>query len=222
MTPRLAPPWLEVDFGREMRVLSWAPHRPGLVSARRILWREVRNEDLPEGFDAEAWLAAEIAARGDEAAVGFLTSRSLARFETAGAAVEGVSAVALATVGLSNAERVGARRRAPPKVGTINLLVALDAALTEAALIEALSIAVQARTAAVLAAGIVTETGAATGTGTDCVAIAAPVSGAPLLFAGLHTAAGEAIGRAAFDAVAAGAARWRRDFPHGTPDLPQP
>ena len=42
-------PWLGVDLGAPHRVLSWAVHRPGLVSAQRILWREVRDADLTPG-----------------------------------------------------------------------------------------------------------------------------------------------------------------------------
>ena len=52
-----AQPWLAADLGASHQVLSWCPYRPGLVLAERILWREVRNADLTEEFDAEAWLA---------------------------------------------------------------------------------------------------------------------------------------------------------------------
>ncbi len=45
--------------------------------------------------------------------------------------------------------------------------------------------------------------GLATGTGSDCIAIAAPPGQAA--FAGLHTEIGEALGRVVYDAVAAGA-----------------
>ncbi|MGR3481375.1 hypothetical protein [Salipiger marinus] len=41
-------------------MLSWALNRPGYVRARRILWREVRNADLPPDLDVRAWLAAEL------------------------------------------------------------------------------------------------------------------------------------------------------------------
>jgi hypothetical protein len=49
-------PWLTLDLGQEMRLISWAPHRGGLATARHILWREVRNADLTEDFDVLAWL----------------------------------------------------------------------------------------------------------------------------------------------------------------------
>ena len=68
---------------------------------------------------------------------------------------------------------------------------------------------VQARTAAVMDAGfdLPGGGGTATGTGTDCVAVAAPSGANP--YAGLHTATGEAIGRAVYTAVHSGALEWK-------------
>ena len=144
-------PWLELDLGAEMRVLSWSLTRPGFVSARRILWREVRNADLPEDLDVLAWFRAELAARKAGDAVAMLTSRDLDAYETAKVEVGGVTAVCLATVGLSNAERIGTRLdRTGKDWGTINIALRLDLPLSEAALLELMSIATQARTAAVM------------------------------------------------------------------------
>jgi adenosylcobinamide amidohydrolase len=200
-------PWLLADLPRPMRCLSWAPHRPGFLTASRIAWREVRNADLPEGLDVERWFDAELAAAGQGDAVAMLTSRDVGTFRQVRVVVEGVRADCVATLGLSNAESVGTRRpyhRAD--FGTINLAVALGAPLTEAAQIEALSIAVQARTAAVMAAGLDLPTGRATGTGTDCMALACDPGDLP--HAGMHTAVGEAVGAAVRRAVAEAAADW--------------
>ncbi len=209
MTPDLAPPWLVSDLGGPHRVLSWAPARPGFVTAARIVWREVRNADLPEGLDAHAWFAADLEAAGHGDAVGLLTSRALARFVATSAAADGVRARCIATVGLSNAERVGTRRPAVAAIGTINLAVAVSLPLSDPALIEALSIAAEARTAAVIAHGPALPAGRATGTGTDCIAVAAPPGEAR--HAGLHTAVGEALGRAVLDAVARGTQDWMQE-----------
>jgi adenosylcobinamide amidohydrolase len=199
-------PWLDVALPRVMRALSWAPYGGGLVATDRILWREVRNADLTPDFDAYGWFEGEMAARAP-GAVGLLTSRDIGGWRLAEATVEGVRAAALATVGLSNAESVGARLPwHPAEYGTINLAVVLDAGLTEAAQLEAMSVAVQARTAAVMTAGLHLATGLATGTGTDCVVLACDAGGER--HAGLHTAVGEAVGAAARAAVAAGVADW--------------
>lgn len=204
----LARPWLVVDLGGPRRVLSFAPHRPGFVTARRIVWREVRNADLTPKLDAGAWLAGEMAARGWAGEVGMLTSRDLGRWRLARAEAEGVSATCVATVGLGNAEAVGRRRALlPAGFGTINIAVMIESGLSETAQIEALAVAAQARTAAVMDSGLSLACGSrATGTGTDCIAVAAPAGA--LVHAGTHTALGEAIGGAVRQAVAAGAADW--------------
>lgn len=207
MTLTCTPPWLEFDLGEEMQVLSFAPHRPGAVTARHILWREVRNADLPPDLDACDWLAGELSARQASGAVAFLTSRTITKYVTRSAQVGEVRADAVVTIGLSNAERIGTRLdRRGHDWGTINIALRLSAGLTPVALIEAMSIVAQARTAAVMDAGHDLPTGRATGTGTDCIAVAAP-QGAER-FVGLHTEAGEAIGRATYEAVLDGARDW--------------
>lgn len=204
MSVILARPWLDFDLGRKMSVLSWAPHRPGFVSASRILWREVRNADLPPGLDATDWLAEELRARQAGDAVCFLTSRDLGPFVQRRCRVGIVSVNVVATVGLSNAERVGARvDRSGQTWGTINVAVRVLPGLTRPAMIEALTIAAQARTAAVMDSQLTLPTGQATGTGTDCIALACPEG--PVHYAGLHTETGEAIGRAVYEAVRMGA-----------------
>lgn len=200
---RLAPPWLVADLGRVRRVLSFAPHRPGFRSARHILIRQVRDADLTPDLDAMGWLGAEMARIGHAGDVGMMTSRGLHHHRLAQAG----PVACLATVGLGNAERVGRRRMVPSGgYGTINIALLVEDGLTDAAMIEALSIVAQARTAAVIAAGIELPTGRATGTGTDCIAVACDAGGTA--FAGLHTALGEAIGAAVHDAVLAGTLAW--------------
>lgn len=207
MRVTLVRPWLIAELGRPMRVLSWALNRPGFATAERIVWREVRNADLPPGLDVTAWFTAELAGAGHGAAIGLLTARDIGRHARARAEVEGIRAEALATVGLTNGERVGRRRPgAPGPAGTINIAVTVSAGLTEAALIEALSIAAEARTAAVLAHGPGLAEGRVTGTGTDCIAVAAPPGDEA--HAGLHTAVGHALGAAVLDAVTAGVLDW--------------
>jgi len=73
-------------------------------------------------------------------------------------------------------------------------------------MIEALSIAASARTAAVMEVELELPEGRATGTGTDCIAMAAPEG--TTRFAGLHTDTGEAVGRAVHEAVSRGARGW--------------
>jgi len=200
-------PWLELDLGAPVQVLSWAINRPGFVTATRILWREVRDADLTLGLDVKDWLEGELRARGAPDAVCLLTSRDVRRVHEHRAHVDEACAHCVATVGLSNAERIGARtNRSAKDWGTINIAVAVQTGMTQAALIEATSIAAQARTATIMELGLALPAGLATGTGTDCIAIAAPDG--PENYAGMHTALGEAIGAAVYGAVRAGGRQW--------------
>lgn len=209
---RLDRPWLGIDLGSLCDVLSFAPYRAGFVQARRILWREVRNADLPPDLDVDPWLASQIAGFDPDpkAVVGFLTSRDIGFHHIATAQVEGITATALATVGLSNAERIGIRQTRPAGAwGTINIAAHIDQPLTQSAAIEALTLMAQARTSAVIEAQYPLSGGFATGTGTDCLALASVAqrpqnAPTPLRYAGMHTALGEALGRATKSAVEAG------------------
>lgn len=206
ITVHLARPWLIAEFDRPLRVLSWAPHGAGYRTANRVVWREVRNADLTVDFDVDRWFAGQMVPFAP--AVGMITSRDIGAWVQARGLADGVTAQCIATVGLTNGEAVGARRTfSPGSFGTINLCVATDAGLSRIAQLEALSIAVQARTAAVMAAGVVLDGAHVTGTGTDCIALACvPGRGR---YAGLHTPVGEAIGAAVLGAVSAGAKAWK-------------
>ncbi|NCU21408.1 adenosylcobinamide amidohydrolase [Candidatus Falkowbacteria bacterium] len=207
LSVHLTRPWLLADLGRPRRVLSFAPHRPGFATADRIVWREVRNADLPPELDVETWFSAELAQNAHSAAVAMLTSRDIGRYQVARTKVAGICVGCVATVGLGNAERIGSRRTTPRTGhGTINIAVLAETGLTDTAMLEAMTIVAEARTAAVIEAGLMLPGGPATGTGTDCIALAADVGCGG--YAGLHTALGEAIGRAVHAAVTAGAQDW--------------
>jgi adenosylcobinamide amidohydrolase len=111
---------------------------------------------------------------------------------------------AAATVGL----RVPTWAAAPPGqpdpelAGTINLIVALPVPLSDAAFVNAVVTATEAKTQAVLEAGF-----AGTGTATDAVCVAAPIgpAGREEEFAGPRSVWGARIARAVHAAVRAGA-----------------
>src|SRR5207237_10770827 len=73
-----------------------------------------------------------------------------------------------------------------------------------------LGLAAEARTAAVLEARVPSRrTGKpATGTGTDCIVVAAPDAGARLAYAGKHTPIGALAGGVVREAVERGVRRW--------------
>jgi len=200
-------PVLTAHLPAPMRLLSWAPYNAGYVTTDRVIWREVRNADLTPEFDAITWLADLMQSGGTGDGVAMLTSRNVTCYQLETTRIGATTASCCATVGLSNAERVGHRLPVDPApAGTINLLTVTDARLSDTALLEAMSIATQARTAAVMEAGPDLPTGRATGTGTDCIAVACHPG--DTAYAGLHTEVGEALGRAVYDAVLRGAQEW--------------
>jgi adenosylcobinamide amidohydrolase len=189
-------------------MVSWSLTRPGFVTARKVVWLHVRDDDLPLGVDPVDLLETKMADAGHAEAVHLMTSRDVARYHLATASFDGVTGTCLATAGLGNAARVGSLPLPAKPVGTINLLAHVDRPLSQGALLEALSIATEARTAAVIDAGWRVGGKTATGTGTDCIVVAAPPSERGEAFAGLHTAVGAVIGRAVYDAISQACTAW--------------
>lgn len=144
--------------------------------------------------------------------VGMLTAASVSR--TMRSDDEGVSAAA--TVGLrvptwaaspagaSDPELapIGLDGTSPPAwtPGTVNIVVAVPVPLSDAALVNAVVTATEAKTQALLEAGY-----PCTGTASDAVCIAATTDGAEEPFAGPRSAWGSRIARAVHAAVHAGA-----------------
>jgi adenosylcobinamide amidohydrolase len=202
---------LVADLGSPRDVLSWAIVNGGQRIAATVVWREVRVAELGSTVEAATLMRDTLASVSAPAAVGLLTARDVRRYERERVVRDGVDAECLATVGLGNFLAAGDPTTAlSTPVGTINLLCRISVGLTEEALVEACAVAVEARTAAVLTARLPSPvTGRpATGTGTDCIVVAAPVEGRREQFAGKHTACGSAIGAATFGAVSRGVARW--------------
>lgn len=205
-------PILAVRFCEPQRMLSWSILRPGFTLASAVAWLEVADADLPIGRDPIALLKQRFAEVDLDAAVGLMTACDVRTFRVVARTVDAVTATVVTTAGLGNGEFVGRRRLtapsfAPPPPATINTLVHVSAPLTDAALVETIAIAAQARTVAVLEATLRRGGDVVTGTGSDCIVVATP-PGDGLGYAGLHTAVGEAVGAAVIaatrDAIASG------------------
>src|SRR5580692_8708128 len=126
---------------------------------------------------------------------------------------EGVGVLAAATVGL----RVPTWAAVPPgpadrelapvwRPGTINIIVSVPVPLRDAAYVNAVMTATEAKTQALLDAGF-----RATGTASDAICVAAPAAGEPEDFAGPRALWGARIARAVHSAVHAGAVRYPAD-----------
>lgn len=197
---------LIVTFPELYRVVSWAPLHGGFSLARSILNHQVRTDEYPAEEPAAFLLAL---AQGYQAAtptVGLMTGVLMERLVRRVIRREALLLECFATVGLNNALTVGDPATYEEKPGTINLIVALNQSLTESALVEATTIITEAKTRALCDARVkstVSETWA-TGTGTDCVAVACPQGVAAHRYCGKHTVLGELLGRVVSEAMAEG------------------
>ncbi|MGO9602170.1 MAG: adenosylcobinamide amidohydrolase [Candidatus Binataceae bacterium] len=193
---------LVVRLGVPFRVLGWAPLGTGFSQARTIANHQVFENDR-DATDAPRDYLRRLMRRlalDPRATVAMMTGASVRRAAHSSARRGALAAGAWCTAGCSNALRVGDRATvADTRPGTINLIVAVNEPLSEGAMAEALQIATEARVLAVQEAGIIsTRSGKpATGTGTDCIVIAAPIGDNAHPYCGKHTLAGELIGRAA-------------------------
>ena len=146
-------------------------------------------------------------------AVAMMTGAKVRRAVHSSVARGSLRASAWCTAGCSNALRVGDRatfNEAP--LGTINLIVALNQPMEPSAMAEAIQIATEARVLAVQQAGVLSKRSGkpATGTGTDCIVIAAPIGTPAHRYSGKHTLAGELIGRAVLKSCVTALARDQR------------
>jgi adenosylcobinamide hydrolase len=195
---------LVVAFDAPMRCLSSAVLNGGAGTARGWLNLQVGHDYART--DPDAHLREAAAARGldPDATIGMLTAadvRAAVRRDRGGAHV-------VATVGIGQPLAAAGQRPRPiaPRAGTINLLVVVDAGLTDAALVAAAQTATEAKAQALADAGVLAlnHPGHATGTATDAVCIATPPGG-DVAFAGPATPIGASIALAVHSAVASGA-----------------
>ncbi|MFF9348880.1 adenosylcobinamide amidohydrolase [Streptomyces sp. NPDC014734] len=192
---RLGPGW---------RVCSSAVLGGGIGPREWIL-----NAQVPGGYprlDPDRHLA-EIAAaeRLTGPGAGLMTAADV----TAYAAATDGDATATATCGLGVrgwAAAPGGDTGEPPRPGTVNIVVTLPVALSDAALVNAVATATEAKVQALLDAGL-----DCSGTPTDAVCVAAPSPGtAPgEPFAGPRSRWGARLARAVHAAVLEGALRQR-------------
>jgi adenosylcobinamide amidohydrolase len=204
--------WLLVRFPGPQRMLSWAIVNGGFRTASTVAWREVALGELGLEVDPQALLLSGLAEQGLPDAVGLLTGCRLDAAVERTARLGDLTVGCVTTVGLGNALRAGDPAAPLPRpVGTINACVWLSRPLTDEALVESQALATEARTLAMLEGGVDSTVSGrpATGTGTDCQVVAAPIAGGDLIsFVGKHTIAGQLMGTVVRDAVAEGIARW--------------
>ena len=211
---------VHVDIGHEAVVVradeplttaSSAVVGGGLGRASAIV-----NLHVPKNFrgeHADRVLEAFVARRAIPAPwVGLLTGARTEKAEVATETIDGITAVAIVTVGLSNPASAGRTAVAAWLPSTINTILVVDAAATPAALVNLVMTVTEAKVMVVAEAGVRTLDGdPASGTSTDAIVIAATGRGRRCEFGGPVSDLGWAAARAARAALSKGVDRWMRE-----------
>ncbi|WP_089004916.1 adenosylcobinamide amidohydrolase [Micromonospora viridifaciens] len=198
------------EDGRDVPLLVWRAEEPLLAVGTAPLGggigvrRWVVNATVPMSYDRDdpadhlAELADGLGLAG--AGVGLLTGVDVA--EVVARVDTGVRV--WATVGLGTPVWAAAPAPAAPaqRVGTVNIVVHVPARLGEAALVNAVATATEAKAQAIWELGL-----PATGTPTDAVTVLCPADGEPAPYGGPRSTWGAPLARAVHAAVRAGGAR---------------
>ncbi len=197
-----------VTAAEPLAVVSSAVVGGGLTSARAVV-----NLHVPKSLrleETEARLAAFAERRRVPAPwVGLLTSAWTEKARLAEAAADGIRALAVVTVGLSNRVAAGLDRAVAWSPATINTIVVVDAVAEPAALVNAVITATEVKTLALTAAGVRCDDGRlASGTSTDAVVVAATGRGPRCRFGGPVSQLGAVVARAVREALGQAVDRW--------------
>ena len=143
--------------------------------------------------------------------VGLMTAVDLRQLVVMREQAEGLWVEGFFTVGVTNAVRAGEPTHHPShitNVGTINIILITNVRLEVAALVGAIGVATESKTAVLLEKQIRSWSGkiGATGTGTDSMVIAIG-DGPRFRYSGTHTKIGELIGRVVSRGVTEGLSR---------------
>lgn len=188
-------PLLIWRFPAPLRAIASAPHGGGLGVRRWVV-----NAQVPPSYGRRdpdchlARLGVSLGLRGR--GVGLLTAADVRAYTTGGE--HGIEVTA--TVGLGHAVLAAAPHdpRPMPLAGTINLVAILPERLADAALVNAIATATEAKTQALSELGL-----KATGTATDAICILCPDDGRPHDFGGPRSLWGSRLARAVHQSVLA-------------------
>jgi adenosylcobinamide amidohydrolase len=204
---------IHVQFDTPYQVISSSVLNGGFVEASHILNLKVAKqpEILNSTFKSpDVELSAYCQQHGWQGiTAGMMTAASMDSFRMVRAVQQGVDVIVLVTSGLSNARRAGdyaEYRKIMPAVstaGTINIICLTGIGMVPAAMIEAVMTVTEARAAALQNLDIKSPVSneIATGTGTDCIAIASDPIAEKMLYCGKHVLFGEILARLVIETV---------------------
>ncbi len=193
-------------LGPGWRAISSAVVGGGLTACEWWLDAQVDKEYFHPDPVAHARAIAAGLGLAPDAGVAMLTAADVRRWTAADD--EGVAVAATVGLGLPVLAAVpaeAAAREGAEAVGTINVLAVVPVPLSDAALVNAVVTATEAKAQALAEAGL-----RATGTSSDAVCVACPVAGTqePEPYGGPRSVWGARLARAVHAAVAEGTADW--------------
>jgi adenosylcobinamide amidohydrolase len=184
---------------RPLRMIASAPHGGGLGVRRWVVNAQVPasyGRRDPDHHLAKLGVSLGLAGRG----VGMLTAADVRAVSVAmDSGVEASATVGLGHPTWAAAAEDDAGVRPVSLVGTVNILVLLPERLSDAALVNAVATATEAKAQALWERGI-----QGTGTATDAVCIACPDEGVAHAFGGPRSLWGSRLARAVHGAVLGG------------------
>lgn len=201
---------IHIEFSRPHTVISSAVLNGGVVQADHIVNMKVSKNCTTIESPEQTLSKYSVNHGWNGSVIGMMTSASMNSFRISKESEQGVDIIVLVTSGLSNSRRVGdcAESRVmnlpSDEVGTINIVILTSAALTPSAMVEALLIVTEAKSAALHEAEIISPVSnkIATGTGTDSVAVVSGHGEETIAYCGKHVLFGEILGRMVMQAVA--------------------
>jgi len=219
-----------IDLGSMHRVLSSAPCRGGLVKGWSILNHQVaanplvrrpgrsgKPAQLVDWSDPARYLGARASDLDVKSpVVGLMTAVPMKRVVALRKESKGIWVECFCTVGVTNAVKAGepasysGLERRCRSAGTINIILVTNAILSVPAMVGAVQVATESKTAVLLERAVTSWTGrhVATGTGTDTVVVACRLRSGPRLhYSGTHTIMGSLIGQVVDRCVRAGLVR---------------
>jgi iron complex transport system ATP-binding protein len=197
--------YIHLEFNRPLRTLSNGVLGEGLQWCKNFCNFYVRKDyncSNPKR-DIISWLRqAEIS---EYDTIGMMTAVNLKDMSIVKDTYEGVKILTVITAGVGNAVDITENSKVTTnyQIGTVNIMVFIDANLSDGALVNAVQSATEAKTKAFADLHIKDATTGtiATGTSTDSTLIAATQTGEPTPYAGSGTVIGKGIGMSVYKAV---------------------
>lgn len=202
-----------VKFKKPVRILSSAIYNGGYIMAQNFLNLRVdenfegRNTEFEKPYICLEKLSIKENCIGKT--VGMMTAAEMKTFAISRKSADGIWIEIMLTAGLSNARRAGDKAdyefmyELCEEIGTINILIATNAKLSDAAMVECIMICTEAKVTVLEELSITSPISGklCTGTGTDSVAIACNNEGQLVEYCGKHVLFGQLLAEATREAL---------------------